>query len=57
MTKKITRRDFIKKTTQVATVAGLSGCGIQMKGGSDKQDFDVVIKDGRVFDGLGNEAF
>jgi len=54
MEKVITRRDFIKKSSKIAAVAG---CGILLKGCSTKQEFDIIIKDGRIFDGLGNEAF
>ncbi len=56
MKKPISRRDFLKKSSRYATVAGLSGCGILLKGCSSKKDYDLVIKNGRVFDGLGNEA-
>jgi len=57
MEKVITRRDFIKRSSKIAAVTGLSGCGILLKGCSTKQEFDIVIKDGCIFDGLGNEAF
>ncbi len=56
MKKSISRRDFLKKTSRYATVAGLGGCGIVLKGCSSKKDYDLVIKNGHVFDGLGNEA-
>ncbi len=54
MEKVITRRDFIKKSSKIAAV---TGCGILLKGCSTKQEFDIVIKDGCIFDGLGNEEF
>ena len=53
MKNKITRRYFIKKSTQAVAVAGLGGCGILLKGCASKKDFDLVIKDGFMFDGLG----
>jgi len=53
MKKKITRRDFLKQTSRVAAAAGLSSCGVLLKGCRKKQDFDLVIKDGHVYDGLG----
>jgi N-acyl-D-amino-acid deacylase len=56
MKKSISRRDFLKKTSQYATVAGLGSCGLLLKGCSSKKEYDLVIKNGRVFDGLGNEA-
>lgn len=55
MKKTITRRDFIKRTSKIAAVS-LSGCGVLLKGCSTKQEFDIVIKNGRVFDGMGNEG-
>jgi len=57
MTKKIARREFIKKTSRIVAVSGLAGCGLVLKGCTTKQEFDLVIKGGRVFDGLGNEEF
>ncbi|MGD8539777.1 MAG: D-aminoacylase [Candidatus Aminicenantes bacterium] len=56
MHKLISRRDFLKKTSRYATVAGIGGCGILLKGCTSKKEYDLVIKNGRVFDGLGNEA-
>ena len=56
MKKSISRRDFLKKTSRYATAASLGGCGILLKGCSSKNEYDLVIKNGRVFDGLGNEA-
>ena len=52
----ISRRDFLKKTSRYAAVAGLSGSGILLKGCTSKTEYDLVIKDGRVFDGRGKEA-
>lgn len=57
MKKIITRRDFLKKSSKAVAAAGLGGCGVLLKGCTSKQDFDLVIKDGYIFDGLGNEAF
>ena len=37
--------------------AGIGGCGILLQGCSSKKEFDLIIKDGHVFDGFGNEAF
>ncbi|MGB6865874.1 MAG: amidohydrolase family protein, partial [Candidatus Aminicenantaceae bacterium] len=56
MKKSISRRDFLKKTSRYATIAGLGGSGILLKGCSTKNEYELVIKNGRVFDGLGNEA-
>lgn len=57
MTKSITRRNFLKKSSQIISVVSLGGCGVLLKGCSSKQEFDIVIKDGHFFDGLGNEGF
>lgn len=57
MKKSISRRDFLKKSSKIAAVAGVGGCGILLKGCSTKLDFDVVIKDGLLYDGIGNKAF
>lgn len=57
MSKKITRRDFIKTSSQIAGAAGLGGCGMILKGCSSKADFDIVIKNGTIYDGGGGEAF
>ena len=56
MHKLISRRNFLKKTSRYATVAGIGGCGILLKGCTSKKEYDLVIKNGRVFDGLGNKA-
>jgi len=56
MRKSISRRDFLKKTSRYTTVAGISGCGILLKGCSTKTEYDLVIKNGHIFDGLGNDA-
>lgn len=57
MTKAITRRNFLKKSSKVVAAAGLGGCGILLKGCSSQKDFDIVIKGGRIFDGSGSEAY
>ncbi|MFB0566769.1 MAG: amidohydrolase family protein [Candidatus Aminicenantaceae bacterium] len=54
---KITRRNFIKRSTEALAIAGFGGCGILIQGCTSKRDFDLVIKDGYVFDGLGKEGF
>jgi len=54
--KTITRRQFLKKSSSALAVAGLGGSGLLLKGCSTKKDFDLIIKQGTVLDGLGNEA-
>ncbi len=55
MKKSITRRDLLKKSSQMAAATSLSGCGLLLKGCSSKQEFDIVIKEGIIYDGLGNK--
>jgi len=57
MKKAITRRKFLKSSSKFMAAAGLGGCGILLQGCSMKKDFDVVIKSGRILDGLGNEPY
>jgi len=57
MKRVFTRRNFLKKSLKAVAAAGVGGCGILLKGCSLKKDFDIVIKDGHIFDGLGSEAF
>ncbi|MBN1271226.1 MAG: amidohydrolase family protein [Candidatus Aminicenantes bacterium] len=51
----ISRRNFLKKSSHVAAAAGISSCGILLKGCWSRKDFDLVIKDGLVLDGMGHE--
>ena len=55
MKKDLTRRSFLEKSSKIVAVTGLSGCGFLLKGCSTKKDLDIVIKGGRVYDGLGND--
>ncbi len=52
MKTKMDRRAFLKKTAQAALV-GLGGAGPFLQGCVSKKDFDLLIKDGLVYDGLG----
>lgn len=55
MKKTITRRHFLKKSSKMVAAAGIGGYGILLQGCSTTRDFDLIIKGGHVFDGLGNE--
>ena len=55
MNRPLTRREFLKSSSKIAAVSSLSGCAILLKGCSTRQEFDLVIKDGKVYDGLGSE--
>jgi N-acyl-D-amino-acid deacylase len=57
MKKTISRRSFLKNSSKIFAATGLGGCGILLKGCTSKTDFDLIIKSGRIFDGLGKEAF
>lgn len=57
MWRAITRRHFLKKSSHVIATASLGGCSFLLKGCRSKKDFDLIIKDGYIFDGLGHEAF
>jgi N-acyl-D-amino-acid deacylase len=56
MKKKITRRDFLKTSSLLTAAVGLGGYGLLLKGCTTQQDYDVIIKNGFVLDGLGNET-
>ena len=57
MEKEVTRRNFLKKTTKVLTLASLGGCGLLLGGCISKKEFDLVIKEATLFDGQGNQGF
>jgi N-acyl-D-amino-acid deacylase len=57
MKKKITRRTFLKRTAKAAAVAGLGGCGPLLQGCRTGKEYDLLIKDGLIFDGQGGSPF
>jgi N-acyl-D-amino-acid deacylase len=57
MKEKMNRRTFIKQTAKAAAVAGLSGCGPLLQGCRAGKEYDLLIKDGFIFDGLGGPPF
>jgi N-acyl-D-amino-acid deacylase len=57
MQRKINRRKFLKKTAQGFTAVGVGSCGWLLQGCVSKKKFDLVIKDGLVFDGKGRPGF
>jgi len=57
MEKKITRRNFLKKTTKAVTLASAAGYGFLLQGCVSKKDFDLVIKEATIFDGRGSQGF
>lgn len=50
----ITRRRFLGETARAVAAASVAGGGLVLTGCSSRKDFDLVIKDGLVYDGLGN---
>jgi N-acyl-D-amino-acid deacylase len=57
MQRKINRRKFLKKTAQGFTAVGVGSCGWLLQGCVSKKNFDLVIKDGLIFDGRGKPGF
>jgi N-acyl-D-amino-acid deacylase len=53
MSKTLPRRNFLKQTAKAAAIAGLSGCGPLLQGCASKKEYDRVVKDALVYDGLG----
>ena len=54
MHSKLTRRDFLKSSAKAALGAGLLGSGSQLVVGCTRREFDIILKGGAVYDGLGN---
>jgi N-acyl-D-amino-acid deacylase len=57
MPKKMNRRTFLKQTAKAAAVAGLSGCGPLLQGCRAGKEYELLIKDGLIYDGLGGPPF
>ena len=57
MSEKISRRDFIKVSSGLTAAAGIAGCGVLLKGCTSQPQFDVVIKNGWIYDGLGGDPY
>jgi N-acyl-D-amino-acid deacylase len=55
-TQKITRRRFLRESGRTVAAVSLAGGGLVLKGCTTGRDFDLVIKNGLVLDGLGNTA-
>lgn len=52
---KISRRHFLQKSSKALALLSAGSCGLFLKGCQSTKDFDLLIKNGYVFDGLGNE--
>lgn len=55
MGKKISRRDFLKRTGSTGLSISLVGSGMQFLVGCTRREFDLIIRGGMVYDGLGKE--
>jgi len=53
---RITRRGFLKKSLQGTVLLGIGGGNLLIQGCSKQKEYDLLISDGMVFDGLGNPA-
>jgi N-acyl-D-amino-acid deacylase len=51
----LTRRSFVKESSKAVVAAGLATWGPLLQGCSTGKDLDLVVKGGRVLDGLGGE--
>ena len=51
---RISRRDFLKRTATLTAASGLAGCSPLIQGCASKQEFDLVIAGGLIYDGTGN---
>lgn len=51
MKSRLDRREFLKRTAR-ASLIGLAGAGPLLQGCLSKKEFDLLIKDGLVYDGL-----
>lgn len=54
MSQKTTRREFIKQAGLAGLALGLTGAGSQFIVGCARREFDIIIKGGMVYDGLGS---
>ena len=52
--KKISRRDFIKKSATGSLLLGFGSYNLLIQGCSKQKEYDLLISGGSVFDGLGN---
>ena len=55
MKKAISRRDFIRISTQMGLFIGIAGSNLL--NGSSSETYDLVIKNGTVVDGIGNKGY
>lgn len=54
MVKNTTRRDFLKQAACAGLAVGVAGTGSHFLIGCSRREFDLIIKGGTVFDGIGS---
>jgi N-acyl-D-amino-acid deacylase len=54
MQKQVSRRDFLKKSAKAALGAGLLGTSSTIIVGCTRKEFDLILRGGLVYDGLGS---
>lgn len=57
MAKNTSRRDFLKQAVRAGLVVGLTGTGSHCLVGCAGREFDLIIRGGMIYDGLGGEPF
>jgi imidazolonepropionase-like amidohydrolase len=57
MREKITRRDFIKKSSQITLITGMMSTGILAQRCSLRKEFDIIIKDASILDFQNSEEY
>ncbi len=57
MAKNTSRRDFLKQAARAGLVVGLTGTGSHYLVGCAGREFDLIIRGGMIYDGLGGEPF
>jgi len=57
MTTPITRRQFIKTAAEAGIIIGISGESFWGRSAISGQDFDLIIKNGTVIDGIRNKSY
>ncbi len=57
MLKNTSRRDFLKQAARTGLVIGLMPAGSRLFVGCTRREFDIIIRGGTVYDGLGGDPF
>ena len=57
MAHKISRRGFFKKTARLTAAAGITGAGANFFVGCTPKEFNLVVKNGMIYDGTGGAPY